>query len=370
MSVMKSKNAKWRTFLVVTALISWFAAIGAPQYSRSNKQSPSALDFMGTPPTPRPLFDSMPAQSPDMIYRGPVQSSAAKSQFNTQRFTMADGSVQTRDELMQSRAGRQYLDAHDKTTPRDFVDGIVEGPIWEIIPIIGPVGKMIVDNFEERRYRRIKRRIGKGIEVPKDDAIFVTSYEARKTAIEDASVWYCLGRIVKNGSTWLVLFLLLCPVFEFLYDVLLKDTLNKVRKKVVIIIRGKTMKRMRMPGVTLAAFMLGYIDILSRFARWAYGVDKTTLLVSLATLIIVIAANARRNWARLVWTVLIGFGIVCAFGLWAMNEYPYPALAFGSMVLSIALLVCLWHPKTNEWFGSPDEEYKEKGQTGINKSIN
>ena len=350
MSVMKSKNAKWRTFLVVTALISWFAAIGAPQYSRSNKQSPSALDFMGTPPTPRPLFASMPAQSPAMIYQGPVQSSAAKSQFNTQRFTMADGSVQTRDELMQSRAGRQYLDAHDKTTPRDFVDGIVEGPIWEFVPVVGPIGAMIVEACDNSRYKRIKRRLSKGIEIPRDDAIYATYHEVQKNAMENADAGYRIGRFLKFGATWGLLLYILAPVLECLL-MAIKNCGYKLYNKALPYLKRIGANNSKMPGVTLAAFILGYIDVMTRLVALAYNASSLALMVSLITLSLVVVANRRKNWARIVWTTWVGFGMACAFGLWAIGELRWPMLAFGSIAMSTALLICLWHPKTCEWFG-------------------
>lgn len=106
----------------------------------------------------------------------------------------------------------------------------------------------------------------------------------------------------------------------------------------------------KMPSVTLAAFILGYIDVMIRFASLAYNASSLALMVSLITLSLVVVANRRKNWARIVWTTWVGFGMVCAFSLWAIGELRWPMLAFGSIAMSTALLICLWHPKTCEWF--------------------
>ena len=108
------------------------------------------------------------------------------------------------------------------------------------------------------------------------------------------------------------------------------------------------MRHKMTPGVTLVAFILGYIDVLTRFATWGIGGARHIPVIALLTLFFVVAANNKKNWARVCWTVWTGFGIICSFGL--CFEVDNSFVVFISIVLSSMLLICLWHPKTNEWF--------------------
>ena len=110
----------------------------------------------------------------------------------------------------------------------------------------------------------------------------------------------------------------------------------------------KTMRMQRMPGVTVAAFIMGYIDVLNRFFTWVYGGGRTIPIFFLITIVLVIAANNKQQWARVAWSAWIGFGVFCGVACLLVGQWPLVALA--SIAISIALLVCLWHPKTNDWF--------------------
>ena len=110
----------------------------------------------------------------------------------------------------------------------------------------------------------------------------------------------------------------------------------------------KTMRMQRMPGVTVAAFIMGYIDVLNRFSTWVYGGGRTIPIFLLITIVLVIAANNKQQWARVAWSAWIGFGVFCGVACLFVGEWPLLALA--SIAISIALLVCLWHPKTTDWF--------------------
>ena len=108
------------------------------------------------------------------------------------------------------------------------------------------------------------------------------------------------------------------------------------------------MRMQRMPGVTVAAFIMGYIDVLKRFSTWVYGGGRTIPIFLLITIVLVIAANNKQQWARVAWSAWIGFGVFCGVACLFVGEWPLLALA--SIAISIALLVCLWHPKTTDWF--------------------
>ena len=108
----------------------------------------------------------------------------------------------------------------------------------------------------------------------------------------------------------------------------------------------------KMPGVTLAAFILGYIDVLSRFAALASG--NGGLLLKLVFLFVVIAANNRQKWARIVWTIWSGFGILASLMFIHSAEEFAALLVFCGIVLPIVQVILLWHPLTNKWFGSDE----------------
>ena len=104
----------------------------------------------------------------------------------------------------------------------------------------------------------------------------------------------------------------------------------------------------KMPGVTLAAFIFGYIDVLSRFAAWASG--NGGLVFKLIFLFVVIMANTGRKWARIAWTVWMGFGILASlvFAFKASEMALFFVLC--GIVLPVVQMVLLWHPATTNWF--------------------
>ncbi|MBQ4199095.1 MAG: hypothetical protein II649_04350 [Kiritimatiellae bacterium] len=104
----------------------------------------------------------------------------------------------------------------------------------------------------------------------------------------------------------------------------------------------------KMPGVTLAAFILGYIDVISRFVAWANG--SGGLLIKLIFLFVVIMANAGQKWARIVWTVWIGVGILVSLFFIDNAESMILMLVFCGLVLPIVQMILLWHPATTAWF--------------------
>ncbi len=254
------------------------------------------------------------------------------------------------EELEESTVGSKLLFEVRRIRPYDFLDGLSMGPIWEFVPVVGPIGAMIVEACDNARYKRIKRRHSKGLEIPQDDAIYATYHEAHKNAIENGGAGYRFGRFLKFHLTWLLLLYILAPVLERLLR-FIKSHAYKPYNKALPYLKRIGANDSKMPGVTLAAFILGYIDVMIRFASLAYNASSLALMVSLITLSLVVVANRRKNWARIVWTTWVGFGMVCAFGLWAIGELRWPMLAFGSIAMSTALLICLWHPKTCEWFG-------------------
>ncbi len=110
----------------------------------------------------------------------------------------------------------------------------------------------------------------------------------------------------------------------------------------------------KMPGVTLVAFVLAYTEVVLRFVNWSYG---GSLLVPIASLFLVICANCRQNWARIVWTVLNCFGILVTV-VFAFSGELHIGLSFLSIVFSVTEIIFLWHPKTNEWFDKRKQENK------------
>ncbi len=106
-----------------------------------------------------------------------------------------------------------------------------------------------------------------------------------------------------------------------------------------------------MPAMTLAAFILGYIDIVSRFASLTRG--GGWIVLKIAYLGIVIAANNRQKWARVVWSLWMAVGILASINIIsrAVNNIPYFLfLSFCGVILPTLLLVFLWHPTTTDWF--------------------
>ena len=101
-------------------------------------------------------------------------------------------------------------------------------------------------------------------------------------------------------------------------------------------------------GVTLAAFILGYIDVLSRFVAWASG--NGGLLIKLIFLFIVIMANTGQKWARIVWTVWTGVGILVSLVFIQNTENMVAMLVFCGIVLPVVQMILLWHPSTTTWF--------------------
>ena len=105
---------------------------------------------------------------------------------------------------------------------------------------------------------------------------------------------------------------------------------------------------MKMPGVTLAAFILGYVDVISRFISLASG--SGGLLIKLIFLLIVIMANTGKNWARIVWTVWTGVGILVSLVfIHYVGDLPL-MLIFCGLVLPVVQIILLWHPATTAWF--------------------
>lgn len=104
-----------------------------------------------------------------------------------------------------------------------------------------------------------------------------------------------------------------------------------------------------MPGVALAAFIMAYIDVLTRFAAWGMRGGHTIPIMPLATLALVIAANNKQKWARTIYTAWLGFGVICAIFLLISGECM-PLLAALGIALSVTEIVFLWLPQTSEWF--------------------
>ena len=104
----------------------------------------------------------------------------------------------------------------------------------------------------------------------------------------------------------------------------------------------------KMPGVTLAAFILGYIDVLSRFVAWANG--NGGLVVKLIFLFIVIMANIGQKWARIAWSVWTGFGILVSVVFIHNASEMVLLLVLCGIVLPVVQMVLLWHPATTNWF--------------------
>ena len=106
----------------------------------------------------------------------------------------------------------------------------------------------------------------------------------------------------------------------------------------------------KMPGVTLAAFILGYIDVLSRFMTWANSGGSLSLIIKLIFLLIVVMANVRQKWARIAWSVWTGFGMLVSL-IWVgnMGDMAWLLILCG-IVLPIIQMVLLWHPLTTYWF--------------------
>ena len=265
----------------------------------------------------------------------------------TSRVRLIDDTSISDKELKESTVGSKLLFELRRIGPYNFLDGFTMGPIWEYVPVVGPIGAMIVEACDNSRYKRIKRRLSLGIEIPRDDAIYATYHEAHKNAMENVGAGYRIGRFLK---LWWLLLYILAPVLGCLL-MAIKNCGYKLYNKALPYLKRIGANDSKMPGVTLAAFILGYIDVMIRLASLAYNASILALMVSLITLSLVVVANRRKNWARIVWTTWVGFGMVCAFGLWAIGELRWPMLAFGSIAMSTALLICLWHPKTCEWFG-------------------
>ena len=104
----------------------------------------------------------------------------------------------------------------------------------------------------------------------------------------------------------------------------------------------------KMPGVTLAAFILGYVDVLSRLAAWANG--NGGLILKLIFLFIVIMANTGQKWARVVWSVWTGFGILVSLVFIHNASDMVLLMVLCGIVLPVVQMVLLWHPSTTNWF--------------------
>ena len=105
------------------------------------------------------------------------------------------------------------------------------------------------------------------------------------------------------------------------------------------------MRTNQMAGVTLAAFIIAYIDVISRFVNWANGGG---LLVPIISLVLVVCINFRQNWARVIWTFLKCAGAIVVIG------YSFSGvIGLGPVLLTIVLfaieMICLWHPRTSDW---------------------
>lgn len=105
---------------------------------------------------------------------------------------------------------------------------------------------------------------------------------------------------------------------------------------------------MKMPGTALAAFILGYIDVISRFVSWASG--NGGLLIKLIFLFIVIMANTGQKWARVVWTVWIGVGILVSLVFIHQVQEMIVMLVICGLILPVVQMILLWHPSTTAWF--------------------
>jgi hypothetical protein len=106
----------------------------------------------------------------------------------------------------------------------------------------------------------------------------------------------------------------------------------------------------RMPGITLAVFVMGYIDVVSRFVAWANAGGG--LVLKLCYLGVVIAANCRQKWARVVWSLWLVLGIgVSLVGVRNNSDVTMlTLLVLCGVILPISLLIFLWHPSTTDWF--------------------
>lgn len=106
----------------------------------------------------------------------------------------------------------------------------------------------------------------------------------------------------------------------------------------------------KMPGITLVVFVMGYIDVVSRFVAWANVGGG--LILKLSYLGVVIAANCRQRWARVIWSLWLVFGVgvslVCMRSTSDVNILMLLVLC--SVILPISLLIFLWHPSTTDWF--------------------
>ncbi len=105
------------------------------------------------------------------------------------------------------------------------------------------------------------------------------------------------------------------------------------------------MRTNQMAGVTLAAFIIAYIDVISRFVNWTNGGG---MLVPIISLVLVVSANFRQNWARVIWTFLKCAGVVVVVGYLFTGVIDLGP-AFFSIILFVIEMICLWHPKTSDW---------------------
>lgn len=110
----------------------------------------------------------------------------------------------------------------------------------------------------------------------------------------------------------------------------------------------------KMPGVTRAAFFLGYINIISLFVALANERDwvseRECLLIILFFLFIAMIANAGEKWARIIWTTCIGIGILLSSFFIHNAESMVLVRVICGIVLPIVQVILLWHPATTAWF--------------------
>lgn len=103
-----------------------------------------------------------------------------------------------------------------------------------------------------------------------------------------------------------------------------------------------------MPAVTLVAFILGYLDVASRFVSLASGGGWIGLKI--AYLGIVIAANSRLKWARVVWSLWMIVGMLVSVWLAGKVGEGVLLIVFCGIILPTVLMILLWHPTTTEWY--------------------
>lgn len=95
------------------------------------------------------------------------------------------------------------------------------------------------------------------------------------------------------------------------------------------------------------AFILGYIDAISRF------IFSGSFFWSIAYLALIIAAHNRLKWARIVWTIFLGFGFsgsLILWGIFGIGAFDNIVITIYSLVLTVLLIYLLWRPETNEWY--------------------